>query len=61
LRLAGSRTDFVHKLSGAIAKSYSVVVLEDLNIQGMVKNKNLAKSILDAYGVHLGGCSNTKR
>jgi putative transposase len=45
-------------LSGAIAKSYSTVVLEDLNIQGMVHNTRLAKHILDvswgAFGRMLG-------
>ena len=48
LKLSDSRSDFLHKLSGAIAKSYSTVVLEDLNIQGMVHNTRLAKHILDA-------------
>jgi putative transposase len=54
LKLSDSRTDFGHKLSGAIAKSFSTVVLEDLNIQGMVHNTHLAKHILDASWGALG-------
>ncbi len=43
-----ARTDFVHKVSTAIAGHYGTVVMEDLNIAGMVKNHSLAKSIGDA-------------
>jgi putative transposase len=42
------RANFTHQLSSAITKQYKVVVMEDLNIKGMIKNKNLAKSISDA-------------
>ncbi len=41
-------TDFVHKVSTAIAGQYGTVVMEELNIAGMVKNHRLAKSIGDA-------------
>ena len=46
--IANQRKDFNHKLSTEIANENQVVVLEDLNIKGMVKNKRLAKSINDA-------------
>ncbi len=46
-RIRDARTDFNHKVSGAIAKHYGTVVIEDLNIKGMQRNKHLAKSISD--------------
>lgn len=45
------RLDFLHKVSTQFAKNYSTVVIEDLNIQGMVRNTKLSKHILDcAWG-----------
>lgn len=41
------RKDFLHKESNKIAKLYSTVYMEDLNIKGMSKNKQLSKHILD--------------
>ncbi len=46
--IANQRKDFAHKLSTRIANENQVVILEDLNIKGMVKNKRLAKAISDA-------------
>ncbi|OBQ31738.1 MAG: transposase, partial [Anabaena sp. CRKS33] len=39
------RKDFLHKLSTKIISKNQVIVLEDLNVSGMVKNRKLAKSI----------------
>lgn len=47
-KIGNIRKDFLHKESTSIAKRYSSVFIEDLNIKGMVKNKNLSKHILDA-------------
>ncbi len=41
------RTDFLHKLSTDLIKKYDTIVLEDLNVSGMVKNRKLAKAISD--------------
>ena len=41
------RTDFLHKLSTKLAKQYDVIVLEDLNVSGMVRNRKLSKAISD--------------
>ena len=41
------RTDFLHKLSTYLAINYDTIVLEDLNVSGMVKNRKLAKAISD--------------
>ena len=47
-RIADARRDFTHKVSARIASSANVVVLETLNVAGMVKNHNIARSIRDA-------------
>lgn len=47
-RMASIRKDAMHKATTAIAKAFRVVVLEDLNVAGMAKNKRLAGSVLDA-------------
>ncbi|NEO54897.1 MAG: IS200/IS605 family element transposase accessory protein TnpB [Okeania sp. SIO3B5] len=41
------RTDFLHKLSTNLSKKYNEIVLEDLNVSGMIKNRKLAKAISD--------------
>jgi len=48
IRIANQRSDFLHKLSRNIAKAYSLIAVEDLNVKGMLKNHWLAKSISDA-------------
>ena len=47
-KIANQRKDFHHQLSRRLVNENQVVIVEDLNIKGMVKNKNLAKSISDA-------------
>jgi putative transposase len=46
-RVANIRKDALHKLTSYIAKNHSVVVIEDLNVAGMLKNHCLAQSIAD--------------
>lgn len=45
LKIANIRKDFLHKLSTRIVHENQVIVLEDLNVSGMVKNRRLAKAI----------------
>ena len=47
-RVADVRADAIHKATAMIAQTYSVVCIEDLNVAGMVKNHNLARSVSDA-------------
>jgi putative transposase len=47
-RIADARKDFAHKASAHIAASANVVVLETLNVAGMLKNHKLARSLADA-------------
>lgn len=46
-RVANSRKDFLHKLSRQLVDDNQVIVVENLNVKGMVKNHKLAKSISD--------------
>ncbi|AOX01025.1 transposase [Moorena producens PAL-8-15-08-1] len=45
LKIANKRKDFLHKLSTKIVSENQVIVLEDLNVSGMVKNHKLARAI----------------
>ena len=47
-KIANQRLDFCHQLSRKLCNENQVVIVENLNIKGMVKNKNLAKAIQDA-------------
>ena len=47
-RIANRRKDFHHKLSTIYAKKYDVIVVEKLNLTGMVKNHHLSRSIMDS-------------
>jgi putative transposase len=42
------RRDFQHKLSRFVVDEFGAIAVEDLNIEGMVKNHRLAKHISDA-------------
>ena len=48
LKIKRQRRDFHFKVARPIASSYQRICVEDLNIDGMVKNHHLAKSIMDA-------------
>jgi putative transposase len=44
-RIADRRQDFLHKLSTKVVVENEIIVLEDLNVSGMVKNRRLARAI----------------
>jgi len=46
--IANSRKDYLNKLANHIVANYDRIALEDLRINGMVRNHHLSKSILDA-------------
>jgi putative transposase len=46
-KIKDSREDFLHKLSTKIIHENQVIVLEDLNVSGMMKNRKLARAISD--------------
>lgn len=46
--IANSRKDFLNKLAHSLITHYDFIALENLPINGMVRNRHLSKSILDA-------------
>jgi putative transposase len=47
-RIANQRRSVLHELSDALTRSFDTIVIEDLNVRGMVKNHSLALSVSDA-------------
>ncbi|WP_329447085.1 IS607 family element RNA-guided endonuclease TnpB [Streptomyces canus] len=47
-RVANLREDALHKLTTRVAAEYGTVVVEDLNVAGMLRNRRLARRIADA-------------
>ena len=47
-RISNVRQDYLHKLSRKLVDDNQVIVVENLNTKGMVRNHNLAKAISDA-------------
>lgn len=47
-KIANSRADFVHKVSSYIVKNHDYIGIEDLNVNGMLKNRKLSKAVSDA-------------
>lgn len=48
LRIANLRADAIHKLTTRLVGKASIIVLETLNVIGMLKNYKLARAIADA-------------
>ncbi len=47
-RVANRRRDHLHKLSTRLVRENQAIVVEDLNVRGMVKLRSLARAISDA-------------
>ncbi|CAD0233046.1 MULTISPECIES: RNA-guided endonuclease InsQ/TnpB family protein [Planktothrix] len=46
-KISDTRNDFLHKLSTKIIRENQTIVLEDLNVSGMIKNRKLSRAISD--------------
>ncbi len=46
-KITDTRTDFLHQLSTKVIRENQTVILEDLNVSGMVKNRKLSRAISD--------------
>jgi putative transposase len=44
-QITDTRKDFLHKLSSKIVNENQVIILEDLNVSGLVKNRKLSRAI----------------
>jgi putative transposase len=51
--IANSRKDFLNRVAYSWIARYDFMALEDLHIQGMVRNRQLSKSIFEAGGGYL--------
>lgn len=47
-RIRNQRKDFLHKVSTRLARTKQAIVVEDLNVRGMSKNRRLSRAIMDA-------------
>jgi len=47
-KVKNQRNDFLHKVANQYIAQYGVIFIEDLNINGMVRNHHLSKSIADS-------------
>jgi putative transposase len=48
LDVTHARADFLHKLTTSLTRTNSTIVIEDLSVAGMVRNRRLARHITDA-------------
>lgn len=46
-KIKNQRTDFLHKLTSRIICENQTIVIENLNVRGMIKNRNLSQAISD--------------
>ncbi|MCG6136352.1 MAG: transposase [Nostoc sp. LLA-1] len=46
-KLKDTRIDFLHKLSTKLIRENQAIILEDLNVSGMLKNRKLSRAISD--------------
>lgn len=47
-KVRNCRTNFIHQVTSRIIRENQTIIIEDLNVQGMLKNYNLAKHIASA-------------
>jgi putative transposase len=46
-KVRNARRDFLHRASTRLVRQHDVIVIEDLNVSGMVRNRHLARAISD--------------
>lgn len=53
-KIKNTRNDYIHKITKAIVNENQVIIVENLNVKGMMQNHKLAKAISDVawYEIH---------
>ena len=46
-KVRDARRDFLHKTSTRLVREHDIIVIEDLNVAGMVRNRRLARAVAD--------------
>jgi putative transposase len=46
-KVRNARGDFLHRVSTVLVRENDVIVIEDLNVSGMIRNRHLARAISD--------------
>ncbi|MBB2743200.1 UNVERIFIED_ORG: putative transposase [Microbispora rosea subsp. rosea] len=46
-KVRDARADFLHRTSTRLVRDHDLIVIEDLNVKGMVRNRSLARAISD--------------
>ncbi len=47
-KVANIRSNTVHHLTSYLAKNHGEIIMEDLNVKGLIKNRHLSKALSDA-------------
>ena len=55
------RADFLHRASARLVRDHDVIVIEDLAVKNMVRNRSLAKATRTAGGASSAASSSTRR
>ncbi|PSO79530.1 MAG: hypothetical protein BRC41_18805 [Cyanobacteria bacterium QH_9_48_43] len=55
-KISNARQDFLHKLSRKLVNENQVLISENLNVKGMLRNHKLAKAISGTEVTANGGC-----
>ena len=51
-KVADIRSNAIHHLTSYLAKNHSEIIMEDLNVKGLIKNRHLSKALSDAaFGI----------
>lgn len=59
-RIANIRQEGLHQLTTSLARRFSIIGIEDLNVRGMLRNRRLSRSIADAPFMSSVGSWNIK-
>ena len=60
-KVRAARADFLHRASARLVRDHDVIVIEDLAVKNMVRNRSLAKAISDCGWGNFRPWSSTRR